>query len=320
MFKDFRKATSAIPTPLAGLALGIAGFGLGLESSLPLNSFGQTATALVAATLLLITSFKFILRPRFFTEDLDHPVLGSILPTFPMAMMIISKTVQRFSPELGEWLWLMAVAAHLVLLLGFTIFRLKEFHLPQMVPSWFIPFVGILAAALTVPSPKYEAFAYGLMIFGMINYAVLLPLMSYRLLFSSEIADSFKPTIAIMAAPASLALTAYLSLESDPSLLLCSLLLGLALLMTGVIYLAFFKLLRLPFSPTFASFTFPLAVGATALYKVAERLAEYPSALEYSRQITLLATIEMVVAGLIIGYVCLRYTLYYCHSLSCASK
>jgi tellurite resistance protein TehA-like permease len=35
-------------------------------------------------------------------------------------------------------------------------------------------------------------------------------------------------------------------------------LLGIAVLMTGIIYLAFIKLLRLPFSPGYAAFTFPL--------------------------------------------------------------
>ncbi|MCW1889915.1 hypothetical protein OK016_13235 [Vibrio chagasii] len=33
--------------------------------------------------------------------------------------------------------------------------------------------------------------------------------------------------------------------------------------------MAFFKLLRLPFSPGYAAFTFPIVIGATALFKIA---------------------------------------------------
>lgn len=311
MFRRFRTVTASIPTPLAGLALGIAGLGTALESALPLHSLGQTVGALVSLALLSAIAAKFILRPRFFAEELKHPVLGSILPTFPMAMMVVSKTLSLWVPALAELLWLTAVVAHLLLFAGFLLMRLRSFKLQQMVPSWFVPSVGVCIAALTVPSHEYDTLARGLMLFGMINYALLLPVMSYRLIFSAEIADASKPTIAIMAAPASLSLAAYLSLESNPSLLLCGLLLGLALLMTAIIYLAFFKLLRLPFSPAYASYTFPLAVGATALYKAAECLAASPATLEYGRQLSMLAAGEIVVACLIIGYVCLRYALHY---------
>lgn len=314
MFKAFRDRFYTLPTPLAGLALGIASLGLGLENALPLHSIGQSFGALVALLLLLVICSKFMLHPGLLKEELGHPVLGSIMPTFAMALMLVSKSLSIWSPKAGEALWLIAILLHLVLLAVFVYYRLKAFKLHQMVPSWFVPFVGIILAAVTVPGPKYHSLAYGLMIFGMINYAVLLPVMVYRLMFSQEVADAAKPTIAIMAAPASLALVAYLSLEPHPSLLLCSVLLGLALLMTGVIYLAFFKLLRLPFSPAFASYTFPMAVSATALYKVSERLAASPATLEYAGQLGTLAVIEMIVASLIVTYVCLRYTLYYVRS------
>jgi len=79
-------------------------------------------------------------------------------------------------------------------------------------------------------------------------YGLMLPLMLYRLIFSHEVPDAAKPTIAILAAPASLSLAGYLTVSQDPSLLLVAVLLGIAVLMTGIIYLAFIKLLRLPFS------------------------------------------------------------------------
>jgi len=78
-------------------------------------------------------------------------------------------------------------------------------------------------------------------------YGLMLPLMLYRLIFSHEVPDAAKPTIAILAAPASLSLAGYLTVSQDPSLLLVAVLLGIAVLMTGIIYLAFIKLLRLPF-------------------------------------------------------------------------
>lgn len=311
MLRNFRAFFQSVPTPLAGLALGIASLGMGLENSLPLHSIGQVLGALLSMTLVLLLLGKFVLHSALLRQELRHPVLGSILPTLAMALMLQSKSLGIISPRAGEILWVSAVLLHLGLLFAFVIIRARAFSLHQMVPSWFVPFVGICVAAMTVPAPRYYTVAYALMVFGMINYAVLLPVMSYRLIFSKEIDDPFKPTIAIMAAPASLSLVAYLSLEQNPSLLLCSLLLGIAVLMTSIIYLAFFKLLRMPFTPGMAACTFPMAVGATALYKVSERLAAYPAALEYSMQLKVLAVLEMVIATVVVAYVCCRYALFY---------
>lgn len=311
MFKAFKNRFYTLPTPLAGLALGIASLGLGLENALPLHSAGQTLGAMTALVLLVAISSKFLLHPGLLREELRHPVLGSVMPTFAMALMLVSHSLGRWHAGLGEALWLAAVILHITLMLAFLYYRLRSFELHQMVPSWFVPFVGVILAAVTVPDGKYGSFAYMLLVFGMFNYAVLLPVMLYRLMFSREVADAAKPTIAIMAAPASLSLIGYLNLSEDPSLLLCSVLLGIAILMTFVIYLAFFKLLRLPFSPGFASYTFPMAVGATALYKVSERLAAWPEAADYAVQLGTLAIVEMVIASLIVIYVCLRYFIYY---------
>lgn len=311
MLQRVRNFFRTIPTPLAGLALGIASLGLGLENSLPLHNFGQVLGALSSMTLILLLAAKFVLNPRLLLEELRHPVLGSILPTTAMALMLQSKSLSIINAQAAQWLWLFAVALHLCLLLAFAVFRIRQFSLHHMLPSWFVPFVGISVAAMTVPGPAYHQLAYGLMVFGMINYAALLPVMWYRLIFSSEIEDASKPTIAVLAAPASLSLVAYLSLEPAPSLLLCSLLLGVAVLMTSIIYVAFFKLLRLPFSPGFAAYTFPMAVGASALYKVSELLGAYPATLEYSLQLKTLAVLEMIVATLVVAYVCWRYLIFY---------
>ncbi len=311
MWTSIRKFFSEVPTPLSGLALGIGSLGLGLEKALPLHTLGQSIGAAAAFGLLLCIALKFILHPHLLQQDLRHPVVGSILPTFAMGLMLISKALGVWWPLAGEFLWLFAIGLHLVLMVCFIFYRLKLRDFRQMVPSWFVPFVGIILAAVTIPNEQHHFLAYVVLTAGMINYGVMLPVMCYRLLFSSELADAAKPTIAIMAAPASLSLAGYLTLESDPSLLLCSLLLGIAVLMTAVIYMAFFRLLRLPFSPAFAAYTFPLAVGATALYKVAERLSENTAMLEYARQFSIMAVVEMVIASLIVAYVCLRYCLHY---------
>lgn len=311
MFKKISLFVYAVPTPLAGLALGIASLGLGLENSLSLQSIMQICSAFVSAVLTALVLTKYLLHPQLFRQDIAHPVVGSIIPTLAMAIMLQSKTVNLFFPSAAEAMWLMGICLHLFLLGCFLCTRVKDFRLHHMVPSWFVPFVGLGIAAITVPSVEYYDFAYVLMVIGGINYAFLLPVMYYRLIFLKKIEDAFKPTIAILAAPASLMLYSYLTLEAQPSLIIAALIFGIAVLMTVIVYFAFFYLLRLPFSPAFAAYTFPMAVGAGALLKLSEKLAEYPVFLEYSRQIRTLACAELAIATVVVGYVCFRFMIYY---------
>ena len=73
-------------------------------------------------------------------------------------------------------------------------------------------------------------------------------------------------------------------MSQDPSLLLVAVLLGIAVLMTGIIYLAFIKLLRLPFVLAgLRRFHLPLVIGATALFKVSHLLSQWPQAARLCR-------------------------------------
>ncbi len=315
MSSNLRFQFAAIPTPVSGLALGIASLGLGLENALPLHSFGQTLGALVALFILLCLVCKFINCPHLLRNDLRHPVVGSVLPTFAMAFALVAKTLTIWNALAGEILWLLAMGLYFLLMFSFVYYRLtlRDFH--AMVPSWFVPFVGIILATVTMPHPKYLPFVTYLLAFGMISYCILLPVLLYRLFFSHEVADAAKPTIAIMAAPPSLALIGYLTIRPQPSLVIGSIFLGIALLMTMVVYLAFFRLLRLPFSAAFAAYTFPMAVGATAVYKVAEFFSTYPGAEKHAYQLSVIGVVEMGIASLIILYVCIRYFTHYAPKL-----
>lgn len=57
------------------------------------------------------------------------------------------------------------------------------------------------------------------------------------------------------------------------------------------------------FSPGYAAFTFPMAIGATALYKLSALAAQYPGTGDYVFQIRCLAHFELLVAAVVIFYV-----------------
>jgi tellurite resistance protein TehA-like permease len=229
-----------------------------------------------------------------------------------MATMVVSNSLGQFSAIAGDALWLLGLVLHIVFLVSFLYHRAKDFELHHMVPSWFVPPVGIIVADVSFSgNPQLAFLAHLALVFGMFAYAIMLPMMIYRLMFTHEIPDAAKPTLAILAAPASLSLAGYLTVTADPSPVIIALLFGIAVLMTAIIYLAFFKLLQLPFSPGYAAFTFPMVIGATALFKMVTWMESIGMADEYVQQVRLLAGVELTIATVVVAYVAFRYAHFY---------
>ncbi|MGS0680877.1 TDT family transporter [Shewanella sp. 125m-7] len=314
-----RHRVARLPSPMAGLALAIASLGWAWESMMPsLGGQAQLVGALIASVMLLMLVAKFVLHPKVLIEELTHPVIGSVIPTFAMGLMVVSAAIGQFDHAVAVTIWLLAIAIHIVFLTMFVYFRAIDFKLEHMLPSWFVPPIGIIVAAVSFPhgsEMQYQWLADAILTFGMVSYLVMLPVMLYRLIFCEPIADAAKPTIAILAAPASLSLAGYLTISSQPSLIIVGVLLTLALLMTSVIYLAFFHLLRLPFSPGYAAFTFPMVIGATALFKTVNWLVSTYGASTTSFELLITAKVELIVATLVVAYVAIKYLAHYKSSI-----
>lgn len=311
MLRRTQYRLTRVPTPMAGLALAIASLGWCWENATSLAGAAKWSGALIAGVMLLVLTVKFIRFPKLLWQDLAHPVVGSVLPTLAMGWMVVSHSLGQWNSAAGQALWLAAVTLHLLFLCCFIYHRTQNFQLHQMVPSWFVPPVGIIVADVAFPGGALQPLAELLLTLGLLSYAILLPIMLYRLIFEREIPAPAKPTLAIMAAPASLCLAGYLTVATTPSPLLVGLLGGIAVLMTFLIYVAFIHLLRLPFNPGYAAFTFPMVIGATAQYKLAHQLTNWGFTEPYISQVQTLAWVELLIATLVVGYVGLRYLAHY---------
>lgn len=295
------------PTPFAGVSLGVIGI---------FAFWGQIYIgAIIAAALLLPVIIKFILHPNLLLEDIKHPTVGSVVPTIAMSSMLVSKALHAVSPILALSLWSIAVTAHLTFFSVFIYHRFREWHINHIVPSWFVPPVGIVVACLSVPSITLLPLAHALLYFGIITYAIMLPTVMYRLALGDKIENTRKPTIAILAAPASLSLAGYLTLATTPNIMLLMILFSIAALMTTSVYIMLFHMLTLSFSPAFAALTFPLAISATAMMKMSIWAKTQPLFQGYAMYFHTTAILEGIIGSLVIGYVLLHTVTHIFHKL-----
>ena len=190
----------------------------------------------------------------------------------------------------------------------FLYHRFQDMQLKHMLPSWFVPPIGLIVAVFTCPQPeKFESICYGILIFGMVNYAILLPVMLNRLIFGEKVPTGAKPSIALIAAPASVCLVGYLAFVSQPSPIIVAVLFGIALLMTLVTYIALLHLSSLTFTPAFSAFTFPLVVSAKGVFSTEGWFVSAGIAEQYISQLHIVALFELWGATAVVSWVSVGY-------------
>ncbi|NRA15446.1 MAG: TDT family transporter [Oceanospirillaceae bacterium] len=293
------------PTGAAGLALGLISSG----SLLQLYGYQQPFTLLLACPIVLLLLIKLSWNIKLLWSELQHPLLGSVIPTLCMSAMLLSS--QLSDKLFSSVIWYSAVILHLILLCAFIYRQSSDFNLEKLLPSWFIPPVGLAVAALTYPDVQSLAIAEYLLYFAIGSYFLLLPVILYRLILLPSLVDGAKPSLAILAAPPNLCLAAYLSLVQQPSILLVCILLSLGVLMTAVVYLCLIKLLTLEFSPAFAAFTFPLVISATAMTKASSYFSQFGLQQSVVSISQYLAHAELGIALVMLVYVLCRYVMFY---------
>ena len=147
-------------------------------------------------------------------------------------------------------------------------------------------------------------------------YIVALPYVLYKIVFADNIHTDRIPTLAIFGAPANLSLAGFISLPNiisywgnDAYWVIVIILTIIALSTTLFLYVCFFKIFKTKFNPTYASLTFPTAIGSLAMLKVSSALSinNANQTLLLSHTFNIIGYIEITIATIIISYVLVRY-------------
>lgn len=293
-----------IPLPLAAVALACAALGnlLATYNIVFKNVFGA-----ISAVLFVLLTIKIIVCWKSVKEEFKNPVIASVVPTYSMAMMILSAYLKIYSVAMGLALWWLGVIIHLGLILLYTKRFILNFNIKKIFPSTFIVYVGIAAAAITAPAFGLEKVGQGIFWFALLSLIVLLFVIGYRVFIIREIPEPAMPTSVIFAAPAALVLAAYLNSFTDKNI---SIIYFLAVLV-GVLYIVglvfLVKGLALKFYPSYAAFTFPMVISAIALKGTNGMLMKIGKAIPWLQYVV---KIQEVIAIIIVLYVLIRFAIF----------
>lgn len=308
------KFLKTVPIPMAGVSLGLAALGnLIQDVSEALRLFCGALSLL----LLLLVLGKMLFCREATRKDFENPVVAGVSATAYMAMMQLATYLKPLIGGVAFVIWVIAVACHAVLIVYFTVKFLLRFRLEEVFPTYFITYVGIVVASVTSSAFQMEALGRGIFWFGFAAYIGTFAAITTRYC-KHAVPDPSKPLFCIYTAPMSLCLTGYLTAMEIKNLPLMLVMEILAQLLLITVLTQLPKLLKLPFYPSYAAFTFPFVITATALKKLLGFFTSsgqaFPAALNY------LLIAETILAAVMVGYATVRYLLFLSENLAKTRK
>ena len=291
-----------MPVAIAGIALGFMSISTAL---LEFNISWVRHLAVVFSVLCIgFLLIKLILHPNKVINEIKHPMAGSIYPTIFMTLMLIAVYLVEINPSIASALWLGATVLHFATFIMFAIYMAKDFKMENMIPSWFIPTVGIGLAAVTSKPMNMPGISRVLFYYSIVAFIVMFPIMVYRLVSMEKLAGPKLPTLMIMVAPANICLAAYFAIADKPNAIFVSVLAVISYMSLFYGYTILPKLIKLPFSPGLAPLTFPLGISVVASQRYAKYLGKIGSPLE--SVVRMFLYVQVIVAVLVIGYIVVR--------------
>ncbi|SFX09661.1 exfoliative toxin A/B [Thermoactinomyces sp. DSM 45891] len=291
-----------IPIPINGLILALFSVAK-LQFSFHVDWLAYMMITL-GSIFLVGMLCKIFFTPSHIFHDLQNPMIAAVSPTFPMATMVFCSF---FMEQSIFWsiIWGIAAIVHISLMVYF-IYRFvlqSKVTMIHIYPSWFITYIGMAIIPLTAGSlvPLISTVIFWISI---VFYLILLPLVFIRIFVMRDLEMAALPLITILCAPGSLLLAAYLAHFETKSVNFVWALLILSQALYVSVLWQLPKLLRLSFYPSYAAFTFPLVICATALTNTLKYLG-YNGTAGHT-----LSIMETIIASAMVMYVAIRYSIF----------
>lgn len=309
MKETAKQIIKKVPVPTAGVALGLAALGVLLQ---PYSEILHVICGVLSALFVVMLLLKISIFPQMVRDDMQNPMVAAVSGTLYMTLMQLSTYLVPFAKPAAFALWVIAVLAHLCLIIWFTATHIRRFSLEKVFPTYFICYVGIISASATAPSYGMQPVGQVLFWFGFLCYAVLFVVVSLRYLHH-EMPEIGKPLFCIYAAPMSLSIVGYIACFEHPHVTIVGTLLLLAQVLLVIVVTQLPRLVRMKFYPSFAAMTFPFVISATALIKAIPFLRA--NGLAAPSWFEALALIETLLACGMVIFVAVHYIRFFVRSI-----
>lgn len=260
------------PLPISGMFL----------SMLTLGNILQVYSSFIKIVIgIFITFFYFMYLIKIFIfrkdviSNFNNSLVASSFPVIAMASVVYSSYVKFLSEEFANFLWYGAVIFYAIYIPYFSYKFLRNFEIEKVFASWYIVYVGPAIIGIFSKISGNYFIGKASFYFGFINFLVLLPIICYRVIKYRSLSDIQRPSLIVLAAPASLLFLSYYFSFAEKNykmivfLFCCSLIFYLL----SLIFLP--RIIKQDFQPTISAITFPMVTGAYVSKIMTELFVNY---------------------------------------------
>ncbi|TCS68559.1 tellurite resistance protein [Sulfuritortus calidifontis] len=231
-----------------------------LRLPVSLSPYLLVLTTLLFLALGVAYALKMIKYRAAVRMEWNHPVKMSFLPTFSIALIILSIGWLSVSAAASKWLWITGSVLHLVLTLHIISqwMHQTKFEIVHLNPAWFIPVVGNILVPIAGVQHAPVELSWFFFSIGIVFWPVLLAIIFYRVIFHGSLPERLLPTLFILIAPPAVGFLSYLRLTGEIDAF------GLVLYFSGLFFTVLLIaqapwFLRLKFFLSWWAYSFPLA-------------------------------------------------------------
>lgn len=296
-----------IPIPMSGLMLAFISLG-NLLLNMQRSVFGHISFLLGIVLFLLIIG-KVLFAFSSVISEMQNPIIASVSPTFTMGTLSISGGLHHYGvhENIIHTIWIVAAATQIFIICYFikTFIWKNKVTLSDIYPSWFIMFVGIAVMPLTAGSLS-GTFTKVIVLLAICAFIILVPIIILRGFIRKDLPEGTIPMLTILTAPASLSLAAYFQ-QFESKIAVVVTLFIFAQLLYILVLTTLPSALQLPFYPSYAAFTFPLVISATATLAVINFFEQQSMTTTW---LTGYFYFQLILSAIIVYYVFVRYINY----------
>lgn len=250
------------------------------EQLLPLPVHVSPYLLALSTLLFFVLSVVYAIKVVRFRNaagmEWNHPIKMSFVPTFSIALLVLSIAWLEVNPAYSHLLWLFGAGAHLVLTLHILSQWIQQpkFELLHLNPAWFIPVVGNILVPIAGVHHAPAWISWFFFSIGIVFWPVLLTIIFYRVIFHGSLPERLMPTLFILIAPPAIGFVSYLKLTGNVDTF-ANILYFSGLFFTLLLFFQVRWFLRLRFYLSWWAYSFPLAAitiaSLTMFHYTAER-------------------------------------------------
>lgn len=263
------------PLPISGLFLSMLTLGNILQT------YSNSIRVMIGIAIFLLYII-YIQKLIFCFSDVmnavnTNPLVASSFPVIAMASVVLSSYIKPFSSEIANFLWYGALVFYTFYIPYFTYRYIKGFKITNVFATWYIVYVGIaIIGIFSRVSGNYTVGQFTFW-FGLVTFLILLPIICYRVLKYPNITDLQRPSLIVLAAPASLLFLSYYFSVAEKNSAMLIFLFVLSILFYVIALFLLPRILKQDFYPTLSATTFPMVTGAFVSRLMAEYFVSYQS-------------------------------------------